>query len=227
MFDLGWTEILVIAIVLIVVVGPKDLPRMLRTFGRTMSRLRSMAGEFRGQFDEALKEAELDEVRKTINEAQKLNPTKGLKDAINPLRKAGEDIRSEFSKPVAKPSKPADAQPPAADAPAHPVAGPGHVPDETPKPEKVAAVKPATSPAPSAAATEKLTGAARSARPAVKTPQPAPAVTNGAGPTAKPIAPPAADAPKAKPAKAATSSKSPAAAAAPRRKKPAKKEGDA
>ena len=47
MFDIGWTEMLVIAIVMIVVVGPKDLPRMLRTFGRTTAKMRSMAGDFR------------------------------------------------------------------------------------------------------------------------------------------------------------------------------------
>ena len=59
MFDIGWPEMLVVAVVLIVVVGPKDLPRMLRAFGRTTSKMRSMAGDFRKQFDEALKEAEL------------------------------------------------------------------------------------------------------------------------------------------------------------------------
>jgi len=53
MFDIGWPEMLVVAIVLIVIVGPKDLPAMLRTFGRTTSKLRSMAGDFRKQFDEA------------------------------------------------------------------------------------------------------------------------------------------------------------------------------
>jgi sec-independent protein translocase protein TatB len=49
MFDVGWSEMLVIAVVLIVVVGPKDLPRMLRQFGRTTSKLRAMAGDFRRQ----------------------------------------------------------------------------------------------------------------------------------------------------------------------------------
>jgi Tat protein translocase TatB subunit len=46
MFDIGWPELLVVAIVLIVVVGPKDLPPMLRAFGRTTKKLRSMASEF-------------------------------------------------------------------------------------------------------------------------------------------------------------------------------------
>ena len=65
MLDVGWTEILVIAIVLIIVVGPKDLPQMLRTFGRMVSKMRGMASDFRQQFDEALREADLDDVRKT------------------------------------------------------------------------------------------------------------------------------------------------------------------
>jgi len=100
MFDVGWPELLVIAIVLIVVVGPEDLPRMLRAFGKATSRMRSMASEFRTQFDEALKEADLDDVRKTISDAQKLNPTKSLRDAMNPLRQVGEDIRSGLNDAV-------------------------------------------------------------------------------------------------------------------------------
>ncbi|TIS90372.1 MAG: twin-arginine translocase subunit TatB, partial [Mesorhizobium sp.] len=51
MFEVGWTEMLVIAIVMIVVVGPKDLPNMLRTFGRTTAKLRAMAADFQKQFN--------------------------------------------------------------------------------------------------------------------------------------------------------------------------------
>lgn len=98
MLDLGWSEILVIAIVLIIVVGPQDLPGMLRNFGRIMSKLRGMAGEFRSQLDEALKEADLEDVKKTIDDARKLNPTHSLREAMNPIRQAGEDIRSDLQK---------------------------------------------------------------------------------------------------------------------------------
>ncbi|WP_099867788.1 Sec-independent protein translocase protein TatB [Pararhizobium haloflavum] len=108
MLDLGWSEILVIAIVLIIVVGPKDLPRMLRSFGRTMTKLRSMAGEFRSQFDDALKEAELDDVRQTINSARKMNPARELRDAMNPLKQAGEELRSDLDRTM-KSGKPAGA----------------------------------------------------------------------------------------------------------------------
>ena len=66
MFQMSWSEVLIVVVVAIVVVGPKDLPRMLRGLGRRMAKLRRMAGEFRSQFDEALRQAELEEVRSSI-----------------------------------------------------------------------------------------------------------------------------------------------------------------
>ncbi|RDJ13431.1 Sec-independent protein translocase protein TatB [Rhizobium grahamii] len=98
MFDIGWTELLVIAVVLIVVVGPKDLPPMLRAFGKMTQRARKVAGEFRAQFDEALREADLDDVRQTLADAQKLNPVNSLRDAMNPLRQMGNDIKADLQK---------------------------------------------------------------------------------------------------------------------------------
>lgn len=100
MLDIGWTELLVVAIILIVVVGPKDLPPMIRAFGRTMANLRKVTGEFRTQFDQALKEADMDEVRKTISDVQSLNPTSALRDAINPLKQIGSEIKSDLEKTV-------------------------------------------------------------------------------------------------------------------------------
>jgi sec-independent protein translocase protein TatB len=98
MFDIGWTELLVIAVVLIVVVGPKDLPPMLRAFGKMMQRARKVAGEFRAQFDEALREADLDDVRQTLSDAQKLNPVNSLREAMNPLRQMGNEIKADLQK---------------------------------------------------------------------------------------------------------------------------------
>ena len=98
MLEVGWSELLVIAIILIVVVGPKDLPGMMRTFGKMMARVRTMANEFRGQFDEAMREAELDEVRKGLGEVNKYNPASSLRDAMNPLRQLGQDIKSDLQK---------------------------------------------------------------------------------------------------------------------------------
>lgn len=103
MLDIGWSELLVIAIVLIVVVGPKDLPPMIRAFGKMMAGLRRMGGEFRSQFDEAMRDADLDEVRKTIADAKNLNPTNSLRDAFDPLRKAGEDLKTDLRKATTMP----------------------------------------------------------------------------------------------------------------------------
>ncbi|WP_332302377.1 Sec-independent protein translocase protein TatB [Rhizobium sp. GR12] len=104
MLDIGWSELLVIAVVLIVVVGPKDLPPMIRAFGKTMAGLRKMAGDFRTQFDEALKEADMDDVRQTISDVRNLNPTNSLRDAMNPLRQLGNEIKSDLQKATAAPA---------------------------------------------------------------------------------------------------------------------------
>ncbi|MDX0214359.1 twin-arginine translocase subunit TatB [Sinorhizobium meliloti] len=111
MLDIGWTELVVIAIVLIIVVGPKDLPPMLRAFGRMTSKMRGMASDFRRQFDEALREADLDDVRKTISDAQSLNPTEALRDAMNPLRQLGNEIKSDLQKATTPDRPPASATP--------------------------------------------------------------------------------------------------------------------
>jgi len=85
MFDVGWSELLVIAVVAIVVVGPRELPRMLRTFGKTMGQVRRTANEFKRQFDDALREAEreadLADLRTEMQAMQTLDPLKDVKAA--------------------------------------------------------------------------------------------------------------------------------------------------
>ena len=66
MFDIGWSEILVIIVVAIVVVGPKDLPRLMGTFGHYAGKLRRAAAEFQRQFDDAMRETEMAEVKKAM-----------------------------------------------------------------------------------------------------------------------------------------------------------------
>src|SRR6476646_4145397 len=68
MFDIGWSELLVIAVVAIIVVGPKELPRLMRTFGHYVGKLRHMAADFQRQFEEAVRDSEIDEVRKAMQE---------------------------------------------------------------------------------------------------------------------------------------------------------------
>ena len=115
MFDIGWTEMLVIAIVMIVVVGPKDLPRMLRTFGKTTAKLRAMAGDFQKQFNDALKEAELDDVKKSVDELRSLNPANEIRKQLNPFEKAAADVRAGLDSAL-KPSQPAKPAAPDAQA---------------------------------------------------------------------------------------------------------------
>ncbi|MBB2753207.1 UNVERIFIED_ORG: sec-independent protein translocase protein TatB [Rhizobium aethiopicum] len=134
MFDIGWTELLVIAVVLIVVVGPKDLPPMLRAFGKMTQRARKVAGEFRAQFDEALREAELDDVRQTLSDAQKLNPVNSLREAMNPLRQMGNEIKADLQKASAAPDNKTEVPPAAVSAPT-PSMGLPETPPLVPVPE--------------------------------------------------------------------------------------------
>src|SRR6185295_4266030 len=68
MFDIGWSELLLIGIVALIAIGPKELPGALRALGQWMTKIRRMASEFQGQFQEAMREAELSELKKEVDE---------------------------------------------------------------------------------------------------------------------------------------------------------------
>jgi sec-independent protein translocase protein TatB len=68
MFDIAWSEMVLIGAVALVVIGPKDLPKALRTVGQTVARVRRMASEFQGQFNEAMREAELSDLKKQVED---------------------------------------------------------------------------------------------------------------------------------------------------------------
>jgi sec-independent protein translocase protein TatB len=87
MLDIGWSELLLIAVVAIVVIGPKDLPDALRTLGRMMTKVRRMAGEFQGQFNQALREANLEDVKKDFDEIrQSASALRGSLSAVDLAR---------------------------------------------------------------------------------------------------------------------------------------------
>ena len=79
MFDMGWSELLLVAVLAIVFVGPKDLPRLMRTLGQYMARMRGMAREFQNSFEELARESELEELRKQVAEMRE-NAMKPLTD---------------------------------------------------------------------------------------------------------------------------------------------------
>ncbi len=112
MFGDGWTEILIIVIVAVVVIGPKDLPRVLRNVGRWVTSIRRTAAQFQGQFSEAMREAghevDLAEARKTFEELKSLNPLKnplgGLTSELLKVESAGQSLRNELSNTIRPPS---------------------------------------------------------------------------------------------------------------------------
>jgi len=100
MFDIGWSELLVIGVVALIAIGPKELPAVLRTVGQYMGKIRRMASEFQGQFQEAMREAEMADMKKEFDEMSEA--ASGLTN-FDPI----EDMQKELDAAMA--DKPADA----------------------------------------------------------------------------------------------------------------------
>jgi sec-independent protein translocase protein TatB len=118
-FGFGYTEMFVVAVVAIIVIGPKDLPRVLRAFGKTVAKMRGMAREFQGHLDSAMKEAGIDEVKKEFdnikNSTNIIEPVK--KTVVDESKKQEDEFKKLFGE-----VPPADAPKPVAEAPATPPA---------------------------------------------------------------------------------------------------------
>jgi sec-independent protein translocase protein TatB len=150
MFGIDSPEFLVIAIVALVVIGPKELPGLLRTWGKWMSQMRGMASEFRGHVDEMIRQTELDEVKKQLTGAsdgldlKSLDPTQQIKQHVQEGMAEGEkafnEAKSSFDNPLAEPeSAPQIAAEPAAEATVAEVTVAEALPTETPAPTETAA----------------------------------------------------------------------------------------
>ncbi|MDC0989301.1 Sec-independent protein translocase protein TatB [Rhodospirillales bacterium] len=92
MFDIGWTEITVILVIAIIVIGPKDLPKVLRAVGQWVAKAKAMTRDFRGHVDEMIRETEIDEVKKQIDSIDKFDANSALENTID----AEGDIREAF-----------------------------------------------------------------------------------------------------------------------------------
>ncbi|MCF8533432.1 MAG: Sec-independent protein translocase protein TatB [Reyranella sp.] len=112
MFGIDSPELLVIAVVALVVIGPKELPGLLRSWGKWMAKMRGMASEFRGHVDEMVRQSDLDEVKKQFDavpglDLQSLDPTKQIKSMIQEGVTEGEktlgEAKSAFDNPLAEP----------------------------------------------------------------------------------------------------------------------------
>ena len=105
MFDIGWPEMAVVAVIALIIIGPKDLPRILRYAGRWAGKARRMAREFQRNFDDMVRESELDEVKKSVEQVSGFNPVKDIKNTIDPSGEIQADIES-LTRDEDEPSKP-------------------------------------------------------------------------------------------------------------------------
>ncbi len=141
MFDMSWGEVMVIGAVALIVIGPKDLPKALRTVGQMVGKIRRMAADFQGQFNEAMREAELDEVKRQIQ---------GVNDSVGTLNRSFDpvqSVRDELSGAVEASQRPAAS----AAAETSGAAGEGQpqlpLPEPAPLPEPVVSVEERARPA--------------------------------------------------------------------------------
>jgi len=102
MFDISWSEIILIGVVALIVIGPKELPGTLRLLGQWMTKVRRMAGEFQNQFQEAIREAELHDLKKEVDEMATQATKYTNFDPLDDVRKEVEGAMSTFDAKVAE-----------------------------------------------------------------------------------------------------------------------------
>jgi len=105
MFDIGWTEMFVVLVVAIIIIGPKDLPRALRTVGHWVGKVRAVGRDFQRGIDDMIRETELDELKKQVEATRKLDlkqkiedtvdPTGTIKEAVKPIKIGDNDAANE------------------------------------------------------------------------------------------------------------------------------------
>ena len=128
MFDIGWSELVVIGVVALIAIGPKELPGVLRTAGQWMGKMRRMANEFQGQFQEAMREAEVADLKKQFDDATDV-ASSITKQIENPLDSTRKSIEGAFEdKPATdavstSSTESAPATPPAETPPTKPESG--------------------------------------------------------------------------------------------------------
>jgi sec-independent protein translocase protein TatB len=112
MFDIGWSELVVIAVVALIAIGPKELPGVLRMVGQWMGKARKMASEFQGQFNEAMREAEMADLKKSFDEVKEAATGFTSGNIMTSLQKDVSDAMQigDIDKPKEPSQEPVDAQ---------------------------------------------------------------------------------------------------------------------
>ena len=115
MFDIGWSELLLIGIVALIAIGPKELPGALRTLGQWMGKVRRMAAEFQGQFQEAMREAEIDQLKKDMDDmaakAKDYTQFDPIEDVRRDIEKSVGDLPPLDQPAASRPTRAATAPP--------------------------------------------------------------------------------------------------------------------
>jgi len=107
MFDFGWIELVIIGLVVVLVLGPKELPHAMRSLAKFMRKARRMAAEFQGHFDDMLRETELDDVKKQVDQLRRTNISAEIEKTIDP----GGELKRDYNDAIAKADAPAGAKP--------------------------------------------------------------------------------------------------------------------
>ena len=147
MFDISWGKLVIIGVVALLVIGPKELPGVLRTIGQWMGKVRRMASEFQGQFNEAMREAEMADLKKQFDET-----TSGIQSALDPtgFKTDLEKMIDPMASTVAEASATSTPATPPSD-PTAPLATPATAtPEQTPPTDPVALGTAPVSPEPPA-----------------------------------------------------------------------------
>jgi sec-independent protein translocase protein TatB len=114
MFEIGWGELLIIGIVALIAIGPKELPGVLRTLGQWMSKLRRMASEFQSQFQEAMREAELADLKKQVDDMTSQAQSYANFDPVNDVRRELESTQQQIESAMVEKPAAETASPPVA-----------------------------------------------------------------------------------------------------------------
>jgi sec-independent protein translocase protein TatB len=127
MFEIGWGELLIIGVVALIAIGPKELPGVLRTLGQWMSKLRRMASEFQSQFHEAMREAEMADLKKQVDDMTSQAQSYASFDPVTEVRRELDSTQQQIESAMG--DKPTEAslvaaEPSAAPAGAAPVVAP-------------------------------------------------------------------------------------------------------
>jgi sec-independent protein translocase protein TatB len=109
MFDIAWSELLLIAVVALIFIGPKELPQVLNNLGRAAAKLRRSADEFRRHFEESMRESGYEDVHKNIQDLRALNPGNQIKETID--RAIAQDYTAKPVPPPEQVAPPQSAEP--------------------------------------------------------------------------------------------------------------------